>query len=69
MQEDEINAKTAKGILGVASESSVYRYAKLGLLSERVEQHGLRVRRWYKRSEVERLRDEQQGLTSEETTR
>ena len=69
MQEDEINAKTAKGILDVASESSVYRYAKLGLLSERVEQHGLRVRRWYKRSEVERLRDEQQGLTSEETTR
>ena len=69
MEEDEINATTARRILGLATNVTIYRYAKLGLLSERVEGRGLGVRRWYKRSEVERLRDEQQGLTSEETTR
>ena len=69
MEEDEINASTAKRILGLATNVTIYRYAKIGLLSERVERRGLSVRRWYKRSEVERLRDEQQGLAIEQTTR
>lgn len=55
---EEISASTAKMILGVASEATIYRYAKLGLLTERVEQRGLRVRKWYKRSEVEALKEE-----------
>ena len=69
MEDDEINATAARRILGLATNVTIYRYAKLGLLSERVERRGLSVRRWYKRSEVERLRDGGlQGLISEETT-
>ena len=68
-EDDEINASTARRILGLATNASIYRYARLGLLSERVERRGLGVRRWYKRSEVEKLRDGLQGLTSEEAER
>ena len=55
--EDEINASAARRILGLATNASIYRYARLGLLSERVERRGLGVRRWYKRSEVEAMRE------------
>ena len=54
-EDDEINASTARRSLGLATNATIYRYARQGLLSERVEGRWLRERRWYKRSEVEAM--------------
>ena len=62
--DEEISASTAKQILGLKSERSIYDYAAQGLLTERVAWQGMRRRRWYRRAEVEalkRMRDRARG--------
>lgn len=58
-QEGEISAKEAAAMLGLKKPKSIYDYEARGLLTARIEPRGVfgRVRKWYRREDVERLKE------------